>query len=77
MTEDILVMNIFQGAFALLFYVPPVLLALEGLKKGQRKYLIQIRVISILSLVLTLGFMIANIASVYASEAVGNTLNQI
>ena len=76
-TEDILVMNIFQGAFALLFYVPPVLLALEGLKKGQRKYLIQIRVISILSLVLTLGFMIANIASVYASEAVGNTLNQI
>ena len=71
------VLNIFQGVFAVLFYVPPVLLTLEGLKKGQRKYLLQIRGISIASLVLTLVFMIANIASVYATEAVGNTLNQL
>ncbi len=71
------VLNIFQGLFAVLFYVPPVLLTLEGLKKGQRKYLLQIRGISIASLVLTLVFMIANIASVYATEAVGNTLNQL
>ena len=75
--ENILALQIFQGLFAVLFFVPPTLLALEGLKKGQRKYLLQIRVISILSLVLTLAFMIANIASVYASEAVGNTLNQL
>ena len=76
-TESIPVLIVFQGLFALLFYVPPVLLAIEGLKEGQRRYLVQIRVISILSLVLTLIFMIANIASVYASEAVGNTLNQL
>lgn len=75
--EDILILQIFQGLFALLFYVPPVLLALEGLKKGQRKYLLQIRAMSIVSLALTLVFMIANIASVYASRAVGNTLNQL
>lgn len=75
--DNILILDIFQGLFACLFFVPPVLLALEGLKKGQRKYLVQIRVISIISLVLTLVFMIANIASVYASEAVGNTLNQL
>ncbi len=75
--EDILVLQIFQGLFAVLFFVPPVLLVLEGLKDGQKKYLMQIRVISIVSLVLTLAFMIANIAAVYASEAVGNTLNQI
>ena len=75
--EDILVLQIFQGLFAVLFFVPPVLLVLEGLKAGQKKYLVQIRVISILSLALTLAFMIANIAAVYASEAVGNTLNQI
>ena len=75
--QDLLVLQIFQCFFALLFYIPPVLLALEGMKKGQRKYLGQIRVISIASLVLTLVFMIANIASVYATEAVGNTLNQI
>lgn len=76
-TENILALKIFQGLFAGLFYVPPVLLALEGLKKGQHKYLVQIRVISIASLLLTLAFMIANIASVYATKAVGNTLNQI
>ena len=75
--EDILVLQIFQGLFAVLFFVPPVLLVLEGLKDGQKKYLMQIRVISIVSLALTLAFMIANIAAVYASEAVGNTLNQI
>ena len=54
-----------------------MLLVLEGLKDGQKKYLVQVRIISIVSLVLTLAFMIANIAAVYASEAVGNTLNQI
>ena len=76
-SEAFLVLNIFQGLFGVLFFVPPVLLVLEGLKKGQGKYLVQIRVISILSLLLTLVFMIANIASVYASEAVGNALNQL
>ena len=75
--ENILMLTVFQGLFAALFYVPPVLLVLEGLKKGQSRYLVQIRAISIASLVLTLGFMIANIASVYASESVGNTLNQL
>ena len=74
---DILALQIFQGVFAAMCFVPPVLLVLEGLKKDQKKYLVQIRVISIVSLVLTLIFMIANIAAVYASEAIGNTLNQI
>lgn len=74
---DILVLQLFQGLFALLFFVPPVLLVLEGLREGQKKYLVQIRAISIISLALTLIFMIANIAAVYATESVGNTLNQI
>lgn len=74
---DILVLQLFQGLFALLFFVPPVLLVLEGLREGQKKYLVQIRTISIISLALTLIFMIANIAAVYATESVGNTLNQI
>lgn len=74
---DILVLQLFQGLFAVLFFVPPVLLVLEGLREGQKKYLVQIRTISIISLALTLIFMIANIAAVYATESVGNTLNQI
>lgn len=74
---DILVLQLFQGLFAVLFFVPPVLLVLEGLREGQKKYLVQIRTVSIISLALTLIFMIANIAAVYATESVGNTLNQI
>ena len=69
-------LQIFQGLFAVLFYVPPVLLVIEGLK--ERKYLIQLRVISIASLVLTLGFMIANIASAaYGTTAMGEVLHQL
>lgn len=73
--QDILVLQIFQGLFAILFFIPPVLLVVEGLKI--RKYLIQVRVISIVSLSLTLILMIAQVFSVYASEAVGNVLNQL
>ena len=75
--ERMLLLDLFRGLFALLFYVPPVLLVLEGLKEGQRRYLVQLRIISIVSLSLTLIFIIANMLSVYASTAVGNTLYQI
>lgn len=68
-------LQIVNGLFAVLFYVPPVLLVIEGLKA--RKYLLQIRIISIVSLSLTLGFMIAQVFSVYASEVTGNILNQL
>ncbi len=72
---DILPLQIFQGIFAAAFYVPPVLLVLEGLKN--RKYLILPRIVSIVSLSLTLVLMIAQVFSVYASEATGNLLNQL
>ncbi len=75
--EKQLAVQIFQGLFALLFYVPGLLLILEGCKPGQKMYLLQIRVISIVSLSLTLVLMIANIASVYASAEMGNFLNQL
>lgn len=68
---------LFLGLFGCLFYVPGILLILEGCKEGKKKNLVQVRIISILSLALTLCLMIANIASVYASEAVGTFLNQL
>lgn len=73
--ERPLPIQLLLGLFALLFYVPGVLLIVEGCK-GKKKLLLQVRIISIVSLALTLGLMVANIASVYASAQVGDMLNQ-
>ena len=59
------------------FFVPPTLLLIDGWKKDDQKLIRTIRYISISSLVLTLGLLIANIAVVSASERVGNILYQI
>ena len=59
------------------FFVPPVLLLIDGWKKDDKKMIHAIRYISIASLVLTLGLLIANIAVVGASEQTGNVLYQI
>lgn len=59
------------------FFIPPALLLADGWKKDDRKLIRTIRYISIGSLVLTLGFLIANIGAVNASEMTGNVLYQI
>ena len=59
------------------FFIPPALLLADGWKKQDKKLIRTLRIISIASLVLTLGFLIANIAAVGASERTGNILFQI
>ena len=59
------------------FFVPPTLLLIDGWKKDDKKMLCAIRWISIASLVLTLGLLIANIGVVGASEQTGNVMYQI
>ena len=61
----------------LLFFLPPVLLLVDALRKPDRKTLFILRLLSILSLSLTLGALVANIAVVNASDAVGNILFQV
>lgn len=59
---------------ALIFFVPGILLLVDALRSDNKKTLLQLRWISGLSLGLTLVLLVANVASVLASEAVGNVL---
>lgn len=59
---------------SLLFFVPGFLLVADAAKRHSRKALLAVRGICIASLVLTIAAFIANLASVSASDAVGNAL---
>lgn len=59
---------------SLLFFVPPALLLLDAHRQKDKKTLLTLRWISGLSLGLTLIFLVANVASVLGSEALGNAL---
>lgn len=75
--ERNLFLHIFLGLLSLVFYVPPVLLLYRGIKTGDHKHLRHLRKISLTSLVLTLVLIVANIVSVYASDAAGRILNAL
>ena len=62
---------------SLIFFIPPAILLYDAARAGDQKTLLRLRFISILSLSLTLAALIANIASVNASEVVGNVLYQV
>ena len=57
--------------FALAFFIPGGILLYHAWQQGNRKLLRQIRILSILSLGLTLAALIANFLAVLASETVG------
>ena len=61
-------------ALALAFFVPPVLLARQAAREGDRMVLRLLRNLSIASLALTVAVLIGNFLSVMAPEAVGNAL---
>ena len=71
------VQSVALTVLSLLFFVPPGVLLYDALKKEDKKTLFLLRLLSILSLSLTLGALIANIAVVGASETVGNVLYQV
>ena len=59
---------------SILFFLPPGILLVQAVRGKDLKLLRRIRLICILCLSLTLTCLIANIAVVTASEAVGNIL---
>ena len=61
-------------ALAVAFFVPPVLMAREAVRKKDFLTLRLIRNLSIASLVLTVVVLIGNFMTVAASEAVGNAM---
>lgn len=62
---------------ALIFFIPGLLLLIDGLRSRDQKTLLQLRWISGLSLALTLVLLVANVMSALASEAVGNVLYEV
>ena len=69
--------QILLGLLSLAFYIPPALLLYRGIKANDKKLLIRIRRISLTCLVLTLLLIVANIVSVYASDAAGWILHTL
>lgn len=58
----------------LIFFLPGALLLIDALRQKDRKTLLLLRWVSGLSLGLTLCFLVANVFSALASDAVGETL---
>lgn len=75
--ERNILIHILLMVLALGFYIPGLLLVIEGIKQNDPKILLRVRIVCICSLVLSLILIVANIASVYASSSVGNVLNQV
>ena len=63
--------------FALLFFVPPALLLVDAYRQKDTKTLLTLRIISGISLALTLVFLVANVASALGGEALGKALYEI
>lgn len=57
------------------FFIPGGMLLYDAHRQQDRKALVRIRVISLSSLVLTVLFFIANLLSVFTSDAVGTVLH--
>lgn len=64
-------------ATAVIFFLPGALLLYEGYQSGNQKIRVRVRVISIVSLGLTLILIIANVLSVTASREVGDRLYEL
>lgn len=71
------VLSAVMSVLSLGFFVPGILLLIEGHRCADRKVLGAVRYISLASLVLTLSLIVLNILCVNAGEAVGNLLHEL
>ena len=62
---------------SLIFFLPPGYLLYDGIKNRRKKQVVVIRIISVVSLSLTLILLVANFLSVGASAAVGRRLYEL
>lgn len=60
-----------------IFFIPGILLLYKGITEKDRKILKTVRIVSLISLLLTLSLIVLNILLVFAGETVGQTLNDI
>ncbi|MBO5049331.1 MAG: hypothetical protein J6C41_02730 [Oscillospiraceae bacterium] len=76
-TERTATGHILLMILSVLFFVPGIILVYDGLKKKDKKMLFRVRLVSILSIVLTLSLIVLNILCVGAGEKVGQLLNDL
>lgn len=62
---------------SLIFFLPPAVLLYTAKKQGEKKTLLVLRVISILSLSMTLTLLVLNFLSVGASAKIGQRLYEL
>ena len=67
--------RVFFVLTALIFFLPGIGLVVIGLGQQNKKVLRIVRIASVVSLCLTLGLLVANMATVNMSEKVGNLLH--
>ena len=71
------VQSIAMTLISLLFFVPPAILLIDALQDDDAKTLLQLRLISIVSLVLTFILLVLNVGSMLSSEIWGTVLHEI
>lgn len=76
-TQRNLIGNIFLTAISLVFFIPGIMLLYKGITENNKKILRTVRIVSILSLALTLSLIVLNIVLVFAGETVGKLLNDL
>ena len=76
-TERNILGNLILTAISLAFFIPGILLLYKGIRENDLKILKTVRIISIVSLVLTLSLIVLNILLVFAGEAAGQALNDL
>ena len=69
--------RVFLVLAAVIFFLPGAALVVIGQREKNKKVLRTVRITAIVSLVLTLGLLVANMAAVHGSELLGNTLHII
>ena len=77
LTERSTALSVVLTVLSLLFFVPPFLLLWKGYQAKDQKALKTVRIVSLLSLVLTLSLVVLNILTVLSGETVGQLLNDI
>lgn len=76
-TDRDLITILILELFSLAFFVPGILLLHYGLTTGKKGVLLRVRLVSLVSLVLTVSMIVVNIVTVLSGEEVGQVANDL
>lgn len=77
LTDRSVALSVFLTLLSLAFFIPPIYLLVEGYRANHKKTLVTVRVISLISLFLTLCLIVLNILTVLAGDTVGQLMNDL